>query len=302
MEVFRPISMLARLGDDLDSGSWLQQKSPDLIGDCGTISPAQTGAQQWLYDLEEGIWEDTGSANTIPDRPRTPHFENVEILTSARMLEQLKTSIDPALDEQGGDDSNISKPDLDVNLLKRPAQVSEAVDENPVVNPSAGTIFNNLESRVQSRAGSRELQDIDEGQIQREDLAVIQSVLNDIINQVEEQQNTPAQEIQNEVIDQNQIPREEVMQEVVNEVINQNRVPREEVRDEVVVNEVVEQPVLQQNNPVPGGLGRIEEVDESEIRSQGAQSLANPSVDSKWDLTSALDELYGGRQPRWLMH
>ncbi|KAK6504376.1 hypothetical protein TWF506_002577 [Arthrobotrys conoides] len=292
---------------------WLEGQPADILGDWGAESVPLLKAEQWLYDLEEGTWEDTGSVNTIPEprdttRRQSAQLENAEARFdlgednginppgAQNGIEQSVQYQPPPNDQISDfvlDEGVVIEPavqgnqrDFDLNFAERP-DLSRAVNEEQVANP--GHIYSNL--------GSRVLQD--EGQLQSEDPAV-KEVINDIINQVEAEQINPAEQLQNEGLNQDRIPaaREEAIEELRNEILDQS--------------------VLQQN---PVQQNRIEEVDESEVRSQGAQSLANPQLESMdvsfvnnplsqsqqlqfnnaqpGDLTSMLGELYSG-QPRWL--
>ncbi|KAF3193318.1 hypothetical protein TWF225_010080 [Orbilia oligospora] len=291
-------------------GSWLEGQPANVLGDWGVESSPQLKAEKWLYDLEEGTWEDTGSMNTIPDRPtRKPQLENAEVIfdfgEDVRVQEpgaendlnesldfRPKRAIDRIsdfnLDEEAIIESTLPNNEIDVNLGERPDELLD-INGGEVVN--SRPIYSNL--------GSRVLQN--EGQLEQENIAAVREFPNDIVSQVEAQQDNPAEEIQNQSINQNQIPagREEAVEELQRQILDQ--------------------PVLQLN---PGPLNRIAEVDESEVRSQGAQSLANPNMESMelgrfdqlsqsqqlllgnalqaGDLTSILGELYSDRQPRWL--
>ncbi|KAK6505761.1 hypothetical protein TWF481_007653 [Arthrobotrys musiformis] len=304
------LSEAISIAQSLNAGlqAWLEDQPADVLGDWGAETSPQVQAEKWLYSLEEGIWEDfegfTGSANSIASRPDISSEIDAGANENARRVEpdvnpsvnnpvnmganniQQSVMFQPepvdvqfgfdelALDEQPVDEAALRQNDLDISFVQE--RIAEVDNQNPVANPR--NIFSNLGSWIQSQELA------DESAVRRENTGAIRHLLNDVVAQAEERQGVPAEDIRNDLIQEPQ-------------------------------SEVIYGPSVQQN-------AVIEQIDESEIQSQGAQSLANPNMESMdlgnfdqlsqsqqlalgnavqaGDLTSVINELYGGREPRWL--
>ncbi|KAK6335841.1 hypothetical protein TWF730_003216 [Orbilia blumenaviensis] len=234
---------------------WLEDQGPDVIGDWGVESSPQLRAEEWLYYVEDGVWEDTGSMQTIPDdnQPAAstrgggggkPGLTEADQQRASIVHESVEFQPKPPvydfedlpLDSQPNG-SGLEQEYLKISFPEAPAGGSQIpggsiLNQNP---SNTGPIITNLENRYQaSRAGSRELQDQNQDQIQIQNQNQnaeinpqtvqddpIRETLDDIINQLELQQQNPVQDILNEGANQDEIQRNDLIQEVADRVVEQ---------------------------------------------------------------------------------